>query len=70
MPMVQELELSTRSRFLTSTERVKLRISTKTAAIRGGNVEMSPFMAPLGAGARLQLFILKKLSAISKYIIS
>jgi hypothetical protein len=45
---------------------VKLRISTKTAAIRGGNFEMSPSMAPLGAGARLQLFILKKLSTISK----
>jgi hypothetical protein len=70
MPVVQELELSTRSRFLTSTERAKLRISTKTAAIRGGNVEMSPSMAPLGAGVRLQLFILKKLSTISKYIIS
>jgi hypothetical protein len=39
---------------------VKLRISTKTAAIRGGNVEMSPSMAPLGAGARLQLFHIEK----------
>jgi hypothetical protein len=42
MPVVQELELSTRSRFLTSSEREKLHISTKTADILVGNVEMSP----------------------------
>jgi hypothetical protein len=67
--MVQELELSTRSRFLTSSERVKLRISTKTAAIRGGNVEMSPSMAPLGAGARF-CSICSIIHTLNRFIIS